>query len=398
MKTTTQKIGTLLFLITFFFSITTLKAQCTLMAGFTSTNPNPNEIVVSNNSSGGGSQTTYWVDFGDGSGFFNLDPSTAVPTNHTYASSGTYIVCVTGVDSLSSPACADTYCDSVYVSGTAAPLCQAQFWSYPDSINPLDVYFYNYSIGSGSATYAWSYGDGTTGTGLNSVHTYTANGTYIACLVMTDIVNGCSDSTCQSVTVSNVPVNPGCNAYFYAYPDSTNPHTLWVVNMSSGNNLTYSWTMGDGGTMNTQYGVYTYGNPGIYNICLTITDPNTPCSDTYCDSTLVTRINPSNIIYQVNVISGTTGIKNNNTVDAHVKLFPNPVTDNANITFNLNENKEVFITVYDVTGKSIQMVNEQAVKGLNTFAVPTENLSNGIYFINILDENNTSIGKIKMIK
>ena len=44
------------------------------------------------------------------------------------------------------------------------------------------------------------------------------------------------------------------------------------------------------------------------------------------------------------------------------------------------------------------MVNKHATKGLNTFTLPTENLSNGIYFINILDENNASLGKIKMIK
>jgi PKD repeat protein len=58
------------------------------------------------------------------------------------------------------------------------------------------------STAGAGATYAWDYGDGNTGTGVTSSHTYTANGTYNACLV---IVDGCgSDTTCQQIVIEEI--------------------------------------------------------------------------------------------------------------------------------------------------------------------------------------------------
>ena len=57
------------------------------------------------------------------------------------------------------------------------------------------------STGNG-ATYTWDFGDGNGGTGVSTSHTYTANGTYNACLIVT---NACdSDTTCQQVVIEDV--------------------------------------------------------------------------------------------------------------------------------------------------------------------------------------------------
>jgi hypothetical protein len=50
------------------------------------------------------------------------------------------------------------------------------------------------------ATYAWNFGDGTTGTGVGPSHTYSAAGTYTATLTVTDN-DGASRSAAASVTV-----------------------------------------------------------------------------------------------------------------------------------------------------------------------------------------------------
>jgi PKD repeat protein len=47
-------------------------------------------------------------------------------------------------------------------------------------------------------TYAWAFGDGVTGTGLNAAHTYTQPGVYTVTLTATD---GCSFQ--QAAMVSN---------------------------------------------------------------------------------------------------------------------------------------------------------------------------------------------------
>jgi len=56
-------------------------------------------------------------------------------------------------------------------------------------------------------TYAWNFGDGSTGTGLSATHVYTQLGTYTVTLTATD---GCgfakSSSMSNAVTVQNYRV------------------------------------------------------------------------------------------------------------------------------------------------------------------------------------------------
>ena len=69
------------------------------------------------------------------------------------------------------------------------------------------VTFTNSSVTSSTlAATVWSFGDGTTSTLANPVHTYAFAGTYMACLRILSST-GCSDSLCKAVaiTVSNTP-------------------------------------------------------------------------------------------------------------------------------------------------------------------------------------------------
>lgn len=75
-----------------------------------------------------------------------------------------------------------------YVAGNRTPLAKAS--ATPDTgQGPLQVTFSSAGTSDPDGdelTYAWNFGDGSTGTGPSPTHTYTANGTYSAQLTVTD--------------------------------------------------------------------------------------------------------------------------------------------------------------------------------------------------------------------
>lgn len=105
----------------------------------------------------------------------------------TYTNPGTYTVSLIASDTLG---CTDTLTRRNYISVFQAI---ANF-NADEPINCVNnpITFFNTSIGNG-LSYLWDFGDGTTSTVTNPIHSYTANGVYDVSLTVTDF-NGC-DST-----------------------------------------------------------------------------------------------------------------------------------------------------------------------------------------------------------
>ena len=158
----------------------------------------------------------------------------------------------------------------IICSGTAIG-CQAGFSSTPDSTNLLQVYFSDQSSGNPTSWY-WNFGDGTSSTLQNPVHTYLTSGTYNVYLEISSAT--CADSIVQTIVVGN-STQP-CNAAFY----STCPNNLPSNNVvsffdnSQGNPTSWSWSFGDGTSSSSQNPVHTYVNNGTYTVLLMITSQN----------------------------------------------------------------------------------------------------------------------------
>jgi len=224
--------------------------------------------------------TLYSWDFGDGS------IASGQIVNHTYTAPGTYLVCITANDV--STGCIATYCDSVVVSNSqgvggssgSGNNCQANFSSSLDIAG--SYYFYDFSVGSG-LSYAWNFGDGDTSTLANPYHTYANPGTYSVCLTIDD-GNGCIDTYCDSLVVSNT--TPTCNAIFTQLPLSGATVTLFGSG-SIGSTYVHSWDFGDGNTGSGASVNHTYAASGTYYVCYTVSNATIGCTDTYCDSVVV---------------------------------------------------------------------------------------------------------------
>jgi len=89
----------------------------------------------------------------------------------------------------------------------AQSACQAGFTF---TINTNTVTFTNTSTGAIQPFYYWSFGDGSYSMQTNPIHTYSFNGTFIACVTLDDSIPsttwGCHDIFCDTIVITNAPV------------------------------------------------------------------------------------------------------------------------------------------------------------------------------------------------
>lgn len=197
--------------------------------------------------------TTIWFwDFGDGSGYSNSQSP-----SYSFTSSGTYIVCLTITDG---SGCESTTC-KVIEAVVPNQNCSALF-GYSDSCGV--VHFIDFSTGN-NLSYAWDFGDGTFGTGLNPYHTYSTSGWFNVCLIITDTVNACTNQFCQSCFIH---IATGVASFTYSN------QSVFLISFNgsfSGTASNWYWNFGDGNSANIQDTAYTYTGC-IYNACLQVAD------------------------------------------------------------------------------------------------------------------------------
>ena len=103
----------------------------------------------------------------------------------------------------------DANCDCV---GSNNSPCQAGFWVFQgytvDSLNgpqpiPNELWIWNLSTGgSGTYSFLWSFGDGTSSTDPFPTHQYANGGPYVLCLTIDDGA-GCTSTSCDSISVDS---------------------------------------------------------------------------------------------------------------------------------------------------------------------------------------------------
>ncbi|MBI2279642.1 MAG: T9SS type A sorting domain-containing protein [Bacteroidetes bacterium] len=278
-------------------------------------------------------------------------------------------------------------CDSVL--STTLTICSlTSNYSYINN-GSGNYTFTNTSTGNYNKNH-WAFGDGTISTVANPNHTFSSNGTYVVILTVNDSTVGssCVDYYIDTIVVTGVPSPLQCVAGFVVYPDTV-INNITVVNSSTGSNLTYFWDFGDGNTSTLQTTSHTYSSSGSdesFLLCLTV-DDGVGCNNTFCDS-----IGQYGVVFNkqkgftINVIAPpiVTGLENNPVMNTLVRIYPNPTSTLLTIDTELVI-KEV--VVIDIAGQIIKSVVPKANK------IDVSNLSNGIYFIKVVGEEQTIIQK-----
>jgi PKD repeat protein len=122
-------------------------------------------------------------------------------------------------------------------------------------------------------TYAWNFGDGSTGTSENPTHAYTAGGTYTVTLVVND---GKEDSEPSTTTADITEVNDPPVAEAGSDQNVVVDEVVTFEGSGSydidGTITVYSWVFGDGNSGTGSTTTHTYETAGEYTVELTVTD------------------------------------------------------------------------------------------------------------------------------
>ena len=297
--------------------------------------------------------------------------------------------------------CVASYCDYIQIV-VPVPSCYADFYGDFNNVsgNAGEVFFYDLSYGSANiVSWLWDLGDGSTSTLQNPSNTYTTAGYYTVCLTTTD-ANGCTASYCQTCYIEpawwvSSPWNTGattCSANFFTVQDTTLPGMIYLVDLSLGSNLYYSWDFGNGVLINNQYPVVTFTNFGSYNVCLTVTDTVSGCSDMYCDTLSIDSLGNLNKLtnWGISVIPTPmpqmmmpTAVEEGMESMNSVTLYPNPASSKVNLVVTLSVTEAVNVQLLDITGKSVSNKEVIMNSGTNNFELTTETLPNGVYFVKV---------------
>jgi PKD repeat protein len=200
-------------------------------------------------------------------------------------------------------------------------------------------------------------------------YTYTIppSGVFYTCVWMYDSLTQCSDSACFYAYVQT-----GCSASFYTF-DSLGI-TFFVNTSTTDSGSTFIWDFGDGNYSTDADPSYTYALPGNYTVCVLVLDSSQYPCDTLCQQVTVNYLSQTSIAAQ-------------NQLPGGAKIFPNPASQSASVSWSQTTTASHKITIHDLTGRTIfTMLNTPSATGQQLISLPLGELPGGVYLVKIENE------------
>jgi hypothetical protein len=259
------------------------------------------------------------------------------------------------------------------------PVCNANF-NFIRQFNQLNTFRFVTMTMSPGTTYFWTFGDGDTSSMRTPTHSYADTGVYQVCLIvsMVNSAGSCSDTVCRTIVVRAPVINTTrCRAFFNFQPVPATPRALAFTNLSTGTPSQFHWNFGDSTFSNQPNPVHQFPRPGIYNVCLTISDSATQCQSRFCQPIY---IGPNNMP----IVDNSDDYFSRLSEDLRAfsaALYPNPADDYAQIQLNGTQGNASF-ELYDTTGRVVKTLTGL---GDGTSDLSLMELGSGLYFYRIVE-------------
>jgi PKD repeat protein len=305
---------------------------------------------------------TYTWNFGDGG-----TPQTTKNPTYTYTSIGKYDILLKAV---ASNLCSTEITRALWF--TEKPHVEFQLPAM--ACEGSQVVLQNGSvIALDTLTYRWDFGDGRNSTTINPAIVYEHKGNYDIKLVATS-GKGCADSVINQILIAPVPNSD----FIFESAKIGNGTVIFTPAVINGPGI-YNWLYGDGFTGNakTSHSVQ-YITVGNKTVTLQVVDGL--CSS--ISSKLV--VNPL-------------GVYLPNYQTAGYRLYPNPTKDIVSINTPANAQIKSVI-VYDILGKQLftQLFDGQSLS--DQIQINLSHLQNGLYTIEVVEENCINSFKVSVLK
>jgi PKD repeat protein len=341
----------------------------------------PFEVKFNSTSTpGDGSLTNYIWDFGDGSTEQTNNPS----INHIYQTAQKATVSLTAVNHFG---CYNTITkkDIIDVLPALIPdftVDQTVLCRISDQVQ-----FTNKTIGPGTLTYLWNFGDGTTSADKDPKHVFTQKGIYTITLTVT------SSEGCSAVKTLQNFVNAA--SYKADFDVSTTQactgSMIDFTRLSTPEPVDFKWTMGDGNTFYYFFSFrHIFYNEGEYPVQLINTFGN-GCKDTVVKTI---KVNPIPVLSgfldtliggvcgppaQINLKDTSTNIVKREWYKDYFTSQPLFLGSSQSLTVNINQNSNTAITL---VGYNAYGCKSTVSKGYDVFSpwvgiVPTYSSAGG---------------------
>ena len=77
-----------------------------------------------------------------------------------------------------------------------------------------------------------------------------------------------------------------------------------------------------------------------------------------------------------------------------MKMYPNPATNNVNVTFSSEESANAVLSVMNLMGQTVYTENVNIHEGYNMVNLSVNNFRSGVYMVNIKTNKGTSTQKL----